>query len=49
MFADMFYIFYKFVRSRTHNPRKIKNKRVDSISEVNSNEIGFAIEDEDIY
>ena len=47
--GDMFYSFYKFVRSWTDSPSKIENKRVDSIPEVNNNEIGFAIEDEPVY
>lgn len=47
--GDMFYIFYKFVRRWKDNLRKIENEGVDSIPEVNSNEIGFAIEDKPVY
>lgn len=43
--GDMFYSFYKFVRSWTDSPVETG----DSISEVNSNEIGFTIEDKPVY
>ncbi len=43
--GDMFYNFYKFVRSWTDSPVETG----DSIPEVNSNEISFTIEDEPVY
>ncbi len=45
MFADMFYIFYKFVRRWKDSPVETG----DSIPEVDNNEIDFTIEDEPVY
>lgn len=45
MFADMFYIFYKFVRRWKDNPVETGN----NIPEVDNNEIDFAIEDKPVY
>lgn len=43
--GDIFHNFYKFVRSWTDSPVETG----DSIPEVNSNEIGFTIEDKPVY
>lgn len=43
--GDIFYNFYKFVRSWTDNPRETRN----GIPDVNNDNVGFTIEDEIEY